>query len=107
LDKELSMADITSISGTGATTYNSFDRAVRATPAAPPSDGGDHVEISELAQLLSSLDPDNQALFRAEKVANIREAIANGTYETTDKIDYVVSRLMDVLQGTPSEAFTD
>jgi anti-sigma28 factor (negative regulator of flagellin synthesis) len=107
LDKGLIMADITSISATGATTQFSFDRATRVTPAAPPSDGGDHVEISELARLLSSLDPDSQALFRAEKVANIRDAIASGTYETEDKLDYVVSRLMDVLQDGPHEMFTD
>lgn len=101
------MADITSVSVAGATTYFSFDRAVRATPTAPPSDGGDHVEISELAQLLSSLDPDSQTLFRAEKVASIRESIANGTYETQDKIDYVVGRLMQVLQDKPSDMFVD
>ena len=101
------MADVSSISATGSTTNLPFDRAARAQVAAPPSDGGDHVEISELAQLLSSLDPDSQSLFRPEKVADIREAIANGTYETDDKIDYVVGRLMDVLQETPAQAFAD
>jgi len=101
------MADVTSISGAGPTTSLPFDRPMRLQVAVPPSDGGDQVEISDLARLLSSLDPDSQALFRADKVATIREAIANGTYETDDKINYVVGRLMDVLQEAPADVYSD
>jgi anti-sigma28 factor (negative regulator of flagellin synthesis) len=101
------MADVTSISATGSTNNFSLERATRIQSAASPPDGGDRVEISELAQLLSSLDPDRQASIRTEKVTEIRSAIANGTYETDDKIDYVVGRLMDVLQARPREAFSD
>ncbi len=55
----------------------------------------DQVEISQLAQLLSDLGADGD--IRVEKVLTIREAIANGTYETQEKLDYTVGRLLDVL----------
>lgn len=95
------MADISSINAAAVTKGIPIPRAAR-TPSAPPApERTDQVEISELAQLLSSLDPDEQSPIRAQKVADIREAIQNGTYETEDKIDYVVSRLMEVLGASP------
>jgi anti-sigma28 factor (negative regulator of flagellin synthesis) len=54
------------------------------------------VEISELAQTLSTLEP--EADIRIDKVLAIREAIANGTYETPEKIEATVERLLDVLR---------
>jgi negative regulator of flagellin synthesis FlgM len=65
---------------------------------APRSSGAvdDQVEISDLAQRLSEIDSGTR--IRTDKVAQIREAIQNGTYETPEKIDATVSRLMDVLQ---------
>lgn len=101
------MADVTSIPATRTSANVIFDRPAltRATPASLEST--DSVEISELAQLLSSLDPDQQTGIRAQKVADIRAAIANGTYETADKIDYVVSRLMDELEAGPFELDSD
>lgn len=72
-------------------------------PVRPPERNGtahapqelDQVEISQLAQLLSDLGTDHD--IRVEKVLSIREAIANGTYETQEKLDYTVGRLLDVL----------
>jgi anti-sigma28 factor (negative regulator of flagellin synthesis) len=55
----------------------------------------DQVEISELAQMLSSLDDGHD--IRTEKVAAIRESILNGTYETEDKLDYTINRLLEIL----------
>ena len=101
------MAEVTSIPATTSTTNLLFDRPAPARTAVSTPDGVDSVEISDLARLLSSLDPDRQAMVRAQKVADIRAAIGNGTYETDDKIDYVVSRLMDVLQGTPGETYAE
>lgn len=101
------MADITSIQPSGSTTNLPLDRPAPARTVVSASEGTDCVEISDLARLLSSLDPDRQAVLRAQKVADIRAAVADGTYETDDKIDYVVSRLMDVLRDTPREVYAD
>jgi len=56
----------------------------------------DTVEISDLGQRLSALtnDPD----VRLEKIQEIRQAIADGTYETEDKLGATVSRLVEVLR---------
>ncbi|HOB74287.1 MAG TPA: flagellar biosynthesis anti-sigma factor FlgM [Phycisphaerae bacterium] len=104
------MADISSVNATTVTPGVPIPRATRAQNPTQPPAPTDQVEISELAQLLSSLDPDDQVLIRAQKVEEIRQAIQNGTYETEDKIDYVVTRLMQVLeQGSfaPDEAVID
>ncbi|MGB9623646.1 MAG: flagellar biosynthesis anti-sigma factor FlgM [Phycisphaerae bacterium] len=60
-----------------------------ATIAAPAQD---EVEISSVAQALSLLEgaPD----IRVHKVAAVREAIARGDYETEEKIDRTIDRLM-------------
>ncbi len=54
----------------------------------------DQVEISEAGQRLSSLQ---QPEIRMDKVERIRQAIAQETYETPDKIDVVVDRLFKEL----------
>lgn len=71
----------------------------QAAPARVQSEtqAADRVEISEFAQMLSTLDPNTE--IRVEKVAEIREAILNGTYETEEKLSATVDRLMDVLKG--------
>ncbi len=56
----------------------------------------DRVEISEMGQMLSTLEPETD--IRVDKVTEIREAILNGTYETPEKIDITVDRLWDVLR---------
>jgi len=100
------MADITSINPTGSIAGIPLARPVRTQSSASAPESSDRVEISDVAQLLSSLDADDQAQARARKIAGIREAIAQGTYETDDKIDRVVGRLMEVLFEAPEEAFT-
>lgn len=67
--------------------------AFRAAPAPV-----DSVEISEAGQILATLA--NPAEIRAERVAAIREAIQNGTYESPDKIDATVDRLLQILTPT-------
>lgn len=96
------MAEITSINPTTSAAGVSVARPLRIAPPAPAQEGTDQVEISELARLLSSLDPDEQSRVRSQKVAELREAVQNGTYEIDDKLDYVVKRLMEVLQASPT-----
>ncbi len=57
----------------------------------------DHVEISPLGQMLDGISrlPD----IRHEKVEEIRQQIASGTYETPEKIQVALDRLFDELSG--------
>jgi negative regulator of flagellin synthesis FlgM len=56
----------------------------------------DSVEISDMAAALSVLDAPET--IRIDKVSAIRDAILNGTYETPDKIEATVERLLGVLE---------
>ena len=65
------------------------EQAAQSSPVA----GADEVSISQEADLLSRIDdiPD----IRQDRVDQIRAEIANGTYETDDKIDIAVAQLLD------------
>lgn len=58
-----------------------------------PSAPADQLDISQAGELAARLSeiPD----IRSDRVASIRAAIANGTYETAQKLDTAVSRLLD------------
>jgi negative regulator of flagellin synthesis FlgM len=65
-----------------------------AEPAAPAATNhADRVDISPAAELAGQLAeiPD----IRADRVAAIKTAIANGTYETSAKLDVAIERLLD------------
>lgn len=70
-----------------------------AGPTNSASDLSDRVEISELASFLSRLAelPDD----RARRIVDVRNAIRNGAYETPEKLDIAVSRLLDDLTQNP------
>jgi negative regulator of flagellin synthesis FlgM len=59
--------------------------------------GVDELDISAEADLVSRVRdlPD----VRADRVAEIRSEIAAGVYETGDKLDLAVGRLLDELSG--------
>jgi len=58
-----------------------------------PPQISDVVEISELAKLAARINeiPD----VRTDLVQRVRQELAAGTYETREKIDIAVERLMD------------
>ncbi len=56
----------------------------------------DQVEISDAAQMLSRMAQDTD--IRTDKIASVRQAIADGTYETPDKIDVVVNRILQEIE---------
>ncbi len=96
------MSDIPPIKGTasppGATPQRRAEGArnvggdtARAAPVA------DRVEISEMGQLLSTLELDPDV--RVDKVMEIRQAILNGTYDTEAKLDYAIGRLLAVVRS--------
>ncbi len=53
----------------------------------------DHVELSFEAQMLANIGDG----FRADRVATIKAQIADGTYETREKLSEAVDRLLDEL----------
>jgi negative regulator of flagellin synthesis FlgM len=87
------MSDVDAIRGTASTaTLRVFaNQSARTTEAGASAPGRDRVEISELAAFLSRLAelPED----RARKVVEVRQQIANGTYETSEKLDRAVERL--------------
>ena len=56
----------------------------------------DEVEISSAARLLDQIQNDPQV--RAEKLAAIQAAIADGSYETPEKLEIAVGRLLEEIQ---------
>ncbi len=61
--------------------------------ASNPAAGADEISISQEANLLSQIEdiPD----VRQERVDQIRAEIASGVYETEERMDIAVSRLLD------------
>ena len=59
--------------------------------------GVDELDISPEAEFVSEIRdlPD----VRADRVAEIRAQIASGVYETQDKLDLAVGRLLDEISG--------
>ena len=52
----------------------------------------DQVELSEIPDLVSELDGPSEV--RAERLTQIKSAIDDGTYETADKLQSAVDRLL-------------
>jgi len=69
----------------------------QTAPATEPlSQPRDEVEISEMGKLLDDLSriPD----IRHERIVEVRRAIEAGTYETPEKLEIAVQRLLDSLR---------
>ena len=63
------------------------------SPAERSSSGSDEVEISAAARLLDAVRELPE--IRQDRVQEIRTAIANGTYETEEKLQIALERLLD------------
>ena len=90
------MSEIASINGSSAVSVALPGRAALALAPAESASASDQVELSAVGQILGRLSPNPP--IRAEKVAQIRQAIDAGTYMSPDKIDTAVDRLLDVLK---------
>jgi negative regulator of flagellin synthesis FlgM len=79
----------------GASAINAPHAARGAQPTTAPGSSAinDQLDISDAARLADRVAelPD----IRADRVAELRAAIANGTYETHDKLATAVDRLFD------------
>ena len=80
---------------------NSTSKATETTATDPQSssspaiDTVDQLDISSEAKMLSQLKVAGE--FRADKVADIRNQIATGQYETQERLEGAVNRLLDEL----------
>ncbi len=63
------------------------------SPAQRSSSGSDEVEISAAARLIDAVRELPE--IRQDRVQEIRTAIANGTYETEEKLQIALDRLLD------------
>jgi negative regulator of flagellin synthesis FlgM len=83
----------------GPQSINAPHRAHAPQPSggASQSGGTDQLDISSEANFVSRARdlPD----IRSERVAEIRQAIADGSYDTADKLDVALGRLLDELAG--------
>jgi negative regulator of flagellin synthesis FlgM len=59
-----------------------------------PARGADRLELSGLSDILKAAQKND---IRADKVAEMKAAIAAGNYETDEKMDVAVDRLLDDL----------
>jgi len=57
----------------------------------------DHVEISPLGQMLDGISQLPE--IRHEKVEEIRRQIAAGSYETPEKLELALDRMLDEMMG--------
>ncbi|MCZ6698768.1 MAG: flagellar biosynthesis anti-sigma factor FlgM [Planctomycetota bacterium] len=88
------MNEISTLGGLAntATLRDFLNDASPRSPQVPSPDGSDRIEISEWARFLSRLAelPD----VRVEKVANVRSAIDRGDYESAERLDRAIDRLV-------------
>lgn len=91
------MNEVNTVRGLASTaTMRLFaDQVAARAPQNGELRGGDSVEISELAAFLSLLSelPED----RARRIVEVRGQIASGTYETEEKLDVAVDRLVKEL----------
>jgi anti-sigma28 factor (negative regulator of flagellin synthesis) len=73
------------------TSQTTAAQSAEARPTAPK----DELEISSTNSAASEVDL--QAEFRAQRIAQIQQEITAGTYETSDKLESAVDRLMESL----------
>lgn len=70
---------------------------MQRTQAAPSASSAglpqDHLEISSVGRMLEQIQ--DLPEIRHEKVAALRKAIASGTYDTPDRMNLALDRLLD------------
>jgi len=74
---------------------NSMNADAPQSTSSPAIDTVDQLDISSEAKMLSQLKVAGE--IRADRVSDIRAQIETGQYETQEKIDLAVSRLLDEL----------
>ena len=92
-----SLQSVGAVQQTARTTAIKGSNAAQSAPTTTSVQ--DQLELSvEAQQLMASQDSSGaDGDIRTEKVAAIREAISNGTYETPEKLSTALDKLLDSL----------
>ena len=86
-----------SVGGPGAIQPTATPRQAGPIEASQAADVRDAVDISEVGKLLDDLSRIPE--IRSELVAELRRQIEAGTYETPEKLEVAVERLLGELRG--------
>lgn len=85
----------------GVYTPETRQKAETAKPEARPTSPRDEVEISEAGRLMNDLAEGNE--LRAERLAQIKAEIEAGTYETPEKLESALTRMLNELRPGSGE----
>ena len=72
-----------------------IQRAAGTESAARPAATTDQLDISEAGRIAGEFTETSG--IRQDRVQALREAILNGTYETDDKLDMALDRMLDAI----------
>ena len=91
------MVDVRAVDGAGGPARIDRTQQAKIAETRPKGPCGrpDRVEISDVARFLDELA--RMPEIRAEKVEQVRRAIAEGTYLTPEKLDLAIERLLNEL----------
>jgi len=90
------MSDIAPLGGPSPASYDFSSRVERSVAqSSNPERGSDRVELSGTAKLLGKLAEGLDV--RQDLIAKVRAEIADGTYETPEKLDAAVEGLSEDL----------
>ncbi len=96
---------ITGIGGAGGNwPVSRVNHPVQQTPIQPTSSGirvpTDQLDISPMARMMSELQSlEENDPSRSELIARIREEIANGTYDTDEKLEAALANFLREIQN--------
>jgi flagellar biosynthesis anti-sigma factor FlgM len=95
---DMDVRGVGSVSGAGSVRPSAAVPSTREA-AAPvrPQRPSDELQISPAGKLLDQLSQNSDV--RQERLARIREAIANGTYDTDEKLEAALSRMFDAVEA--------
>jgi negative regulator of flagellin synthesis FlgM len=85
------------VTGTSSIVRTEGTRVTEAVDSLHNFHGADQVEISTEAEQVSRTEL--QSDLRAERLAEIRQQILAGTYETNEKLEIAVGKMLDELVG--------
>ncbi len=86
-----------SVSGAVPIRPTSGTPTTRELQVTGPQSPRDELEISSAGKMLDQLSQNPDV--RAERIARIKEAIANGAYDTDEKLEAALSRMFDSLSA--------
>lgn len=88
------MSEIPPIGRPGPAATGQSSQTQRAAPQAPQqARGRDQVELSQTAQLLNKIHELPE--MRQDLIDRVREQINNGTYETPEKLEAAIQKLVE------------